>query len=140
MPGSSGRNSGNAGSGTGGGVVFIETLGRLIIDGTITATGSAGGAYYGGSSGGAVQIRCNGKLSGTGSISAKGGNCGGTAGHYGGGGGGGRVAVWYAAIADDAEITAAAPGGAGDGTTIGREGEDGTVYWHPIRGLKIFVR
>ena len=140
MPGSSGRNSGGSGNGTGGGVVLIETLGRLRIDGVITANGSDGSAYCGAASGGAVQIHCKGRLSGHGSISANGGAMTNDSGAWGGAGGGGRVAIRYAGKAGDTTLTAEAKGGAGAGTVVGREGEDGTVFWRQTSGFLLFLQ
>ena len=92
LPGSGGGGDGesNAG-GSGGGLLRLEVLGTLQVDGVLSANGTAGsGTNSGGGSGGSVWISA-GTLSGNGTISANGGE--GTA--TGGGGGGGRIAMNY---------------------------------------------
>jgi hypothetical protein len=81
---------GGALGGAGGGVVVVTVNGLLLLDGTISANGSAGtNPGAGGGAGGSVSLTV-GSLSGTGVIAVNGG-----AGQlpFGGGGGGGRIVV-----------------------------------------------
>jgi hypothetical protein len=76
--------------GTGGGAFELIVSNSLVLNGTISANGTAGiGQNSGGGSGGSVWIT-TGSISGLGTVSANGGS-----GDlpYGGGGGGGRIAV-----------------------------------------------
>ena len=83
---------GASGAGFGGGVVIINAINGIQLDGEITALGgNATGVGAGGGSGGTIVIRVdNGTISGSGKIRANGGR--GYA-YLGGGGGGGRVTV-----------------------------------------------
>jgi hypothetical protein len=96
-PGSGGEAGGNQGrwGRPGGGLVWIQSGGRIDLNGTISADAplqsTSGGG--GGGSGGGVYLKCDLFCgSGTGVITAKGGSTAGGAGE-GGGGGGGRIAV-----------------------------------------------
>ena len=91
------------------------------MDGRISASGSAGGAYEAGSgSGGSVLIYAP-AISGAGFIAADGG-----ASEV--GGGGGRIAVYYKDAASDVSaITVTAAGG----LTGADSGQDGTVNLIP---------
>ena len=102
-PGSGGGGGGFATvyGGNGGGQVRIEAEGEVLIDGSITANGMAGGSYSGGGSGGGVHIACH-TFGGNGAISANGGSYG-----YrsdGGSGGGGRVSIEYEQLTDPPAI------------------------------------
>ena len=105
-PGSSGYSNNNAGSGHGGGVVFIEASGAVTVNGTISADGGNSAAYNsnntdkglqdGGGAGGSVYIMCSTFSGSTGRISANGGggdhpNTTSTA----PAGSGGRIAIVY---------------------------------------------
>ncbi|KAJ7340196.1 hypothetical protein OS493_002927 [Desmophyllum pertusum] len=87
--GSGGGLGGSAGSG--GGVLSLEIVDALVVEGTITVSGSAGAASNsGGGSGGGIMIRTR-ALEGSGVIAVNGGAGSGN----GGGGGGGRMAVYW---------------------------------------------
>jgi hypothetical protein len=114
--------------GSGGGLVRLNARGMLTLDGSIIADGQ-GADYNGGSgSGGGIRIEA-GTLSGgsSGSISAQGGSGVGTY-PNGGAGGGGRIAVYYTDNSAFAGSVTAEGGKSGDGTTISRNGQDGTVH------------
>jgi hypothetical protein len=121
----SGSGGGNGGSpvpfnlgGTGGRALQLIVSNTLVLDGIISANGTAGaGQGSGGGSGGSVWLTV-GTLSGAGSVAANGG-----AGDlsYGGGGGGGRIALYYNASHFVGVLTAY--GGIGAST-----GGAGTIY------------
>jgi len=91
--GSSGNNSYLGETGAGGGAVKLFVQGKLQIDGTLSANGSAGsGSRYDSGAGGSLWIDTA-TLAGSGIIQANGANGGGSAPT--GGGSGGRVAVYY---------------------------------------------
>ena len=123
------------------GAVRIDVGGGMKLGGTISANGETAYAWHYGAgpgSGGSIFLSCRNKLSGTATITANGGN--GEGGGY--GGGGGRIAIWYGSIDDAADITAIAAGGSYRAETepSSNWGGDGSVYWHQIPGLMIFVR
>lgn len=96
--GSAGGSSNSGDGGIGGGLARLTVAGTVLLDGSITAKGSASG--YDGASGGAVFLTC-GQLLGNGVISAEGADVGYS-------GGGGRVAVYLtkqAASFDDFDGT-----------------------------------
>lgn len=111
----SGGCGGNGLGGAGGGIVQIDaTLGRVTVDGKITADGGQGGTGNagdpgGGGSGGAVYIRCK-SITGSGCISADGGDSGAQivsqSVYENGGGGGGRVAIDFNTTSQAAESPA----------------------------------
>ncbi len=116
--GGSGCNNG----GNGGGLATISAA-VVLLNGSIQANGTQGGACAygggaGGGSGGGVRIAC-GKLTGPGSIYARGGN---GVNQSPTAGGGGRIAIFYADISgfDPSHIYARG------GTT--RSGSAGTIY------------
>ena len=81
--------------GAGGGAIQLEVTNQLVVDGTITASGSGpSGTGGGGGSGGSLWIHAR-LLDGKGRMQADGGA--GSVSTYGsgGGGGGGRMAVYY---------------------------------------------
>ena len=92
------------GGGRGGGRITLD-VGKMVLNGAIKADGAyANGGNAGGGSGGSIQITAW-ELAGNGTISANGG------GHIsssvdgsGVGGGGGRIALYYDAIAPDADF------------------------------------
>jgi len=99
--GSSGGSDGQREGGMGGGIVTLDILGTLTIDGSITANGMNGalGSYSwdrntGGGSGGSIYITV-GTITGSGVITAHGGNGPSYSCYSGGGGGGGRIAIYY---------------------------------------------
>lgn len=78
-------------TGFGGGLVWIEAGGKIILDGAIRANGGSASGYQGAGSGGGVYIKCRSFAGGvSGVLTANGGNGGAES----GGGGGGRIAVW----------------------------------------------
>lgn len=120
----------------GGGLVWLETLHRMTLNGKISANGANSDNYIGATSGGSVYLHCGSCLSGTnGTITANGGNGGG----LGGSGGGGRIAVYHGAKAGNCAITAQAQGGRYSDDT-NKWGEDGTVYWGLVGGTVIMLR
>ena len=119
----------------GGGVVRIDALGKVTVDGTISADGTHVSNAGGGGSGGSIYITCR-TLAGNGDVRAT-GNDGAPDHHRCGAGGGGRVAVHYDAVAQAAEAAPAiafrVAGGVG-GTSYSHtenryaRGEPGTLY------------
>ena len=102
--------------GSGGGLVKLNIMGMLTVNGSISANGDAAAYPAGGGSGGGVWLIAT-TLAGNGVISANGG-----AGTFAsGGGGGGRVAVYYTTITFSGTTTAY--GGSGI-----MAGGAGTVY------------
>ena len=137
-PGSDAGNSSNSTyvGGWGGGIFWADVAGTVTLDGAIAMTGgNTLGREAGGGSGGAVNLRCQ-KLKGAGTITANGG-CGGAGTSWSGNGGGGRVAV-YCHNAEDwtGEMTAKA---GSNSYTYKYAAEDGTVYFHIIKGLMLMV-
>ena len=114
--------------GAGGGLVRIECLGTLAVDGSVLANGNNGAIYSteclasGGGSGGSIYISA-GTLAGSGLIAAHGGRGGGTGG---GGGGGGRIAIYYTTNNYSGDI--AAYGGFSGQYHGAQHGEEGTIY------------
>ncbi|NQT92214.1 MAG: hypothetical protein HQ559_05595 [Lentisphaerae bacterium] len=93
MPGSGGAGTGGQGlGGYGGGLIWIQAVDTITLDGTIEASGRQTMGYGGGGSGGGIFMDCW-RFSGGGSslLIARGGNSD----LNGGGGGGGRIAVWW---------------------------------------------
>ena len=130
--------------GNGGGVVRIETDGRIRCDGTINARGQhdpPGQEHAGGGGGGSIYLRCKAFAGGaSAALIADGGNCGTTLGQQGGAGGGGRIAVWYTYFGYSG--TASATNGLGGSNSPGETAEPGTVVWVliPPRGSVFMVR
>lgn len=107
----------------GGGLVWIESSGRVDLSGTISADAPAQNASSGagGGSGGGVYLRCRTFCgAGTAVISANGDPVA-----WGGGGGGGRIAVWRTHDVSTGAVTTSVIYGSGDqaGATVG------TVVW-----------
>ncbi|MBN1331574.1 fibronectin type III domain-containing protein, partial [Candidatus Dojkabacteria bacterium] len=116
--------SGGGGTGgAGGGVVMIESVGDVTVDGTISANGASISTINSGAgSGGSVKLISNGVFGSAGSggyIQANGGNA--TGATCSAGGGGGRVSVQYSSKTYDGAIEALYGSGG-----VGAEG--GTVY------------
>lgn len=145
LPGSGGGGyGGNLPGDDGGGLVWVEASGRVIVNGVITANGVDGIQYAGGGSGGGIYIVCQ-TITGGGRMQANGsdGNIT-TAGGYNdnGGGGGGRISVNYNGAAQLLEtlptVRFSAAGGLSwqgkqyalfnGGDMITSRGEPGTVY------------
>ncbi len=76
------------GGGKGGGMLAVTVSGKMILNGTMTASATDGSTNSGGGSGGSISLSV-GTISGTGALIADGGN----GGQNGGGGGGGRISV-----------------------------------------------
>jgi hypothetical protein len=103
--------------GAGGGAIYITVTGALLVNGRISANGTAGvGQGTGGGSGGSIVLTA-GTLVGSGTLSANGG----AGNELGGGGGGGRISVQYGVNAFEGVITA----WGGGGYSVGGAG---TVY------------
>ncbi|NLE41837.1 MAG: hypothetical protein GX615_08410, partial [Lentisphaerae bacterium] len=78
--------------GNGGGAIVIESVGAVVLDGSLLADGDNGvGTHAAGGSGGGIYVQCP-TIAGVGTLSAKGGL---GQGLWGGGGGGGRIALVY---------------------------------------------
>jgi hypothetical protein len=123
--GSGGRSVFSFLGGDGGGAARITVTGKLLLNGRISADGTAApGSGAGGGSGGSVWLTLGG-LSGAGTISADGGSGGQP---YGGGGGGGRISILY--TSNSFAGTIAARGGAG-----AVAGGAGTIYLKPNSGV-----
>lgn len=120
QPGSGGKGTAARG---GGGLVWIESLGLVQVDGSITANGTAAANSPGGS-GGAIYIRCH-TFAGNGAFEANGGT-GATTPDT--GGGGGRIAV--ARVKDYSALWATNSLGG----TIG--GSNGTVVFIQLPALR----
>jgi len=86
-----GYGSGDAMSGAGGGIIPLNVIGKLVVDGSMTANGTRSLATGGGGGAGGSIVLTVGALSGSGVVSANGGAGNG----FGGGGGGGRIAIHY---------------------------------------------
>ena len=108
LPGAGGNSAGWGEGGTGGGVVYLEALGAITVNGTVSADGAMAGYFYwsgtapnistdmdhvGAGAGGTVHL-CGNTIQGSGLISAVGGRSGQYAGGAQAAGGGGRVALW----------------------------------------------
>ena len=92
--GSGGAQSGGWGDGKyGGGLVHIEAVDSVLVDGSVLANGN-GSSYMGGGSGGAINIKCK-TFRGSGLLAAVGGNDMRSDWRNGGAGGGGRIAVIF---------------------------------------------
>jgi hypothetical protein len=86
--GGNGSTTPNAG-GSGGGIIYLNVLGNIAMQGTMSANGTRGlSTGSGGGAGGSIALTAH-NLTGTGIISANGGPGNG----FGGGGGGGRIAI-----------------------------------------------
>ena len=145
LPGSGGGGYNGAAGGRGGGLLRIEVVRNLTLNGLIAADGArptGGGNVGGGSgSGGGVYITCwTLRGDGGGVCRANGGDA--AAGpNSGGGGGGGRIAVWSVVDSSGGTITTEARGGTHD--TPACHGTAGTIVWGLIdvpRGTLITVR
>ena len=131
----------------GGGVVVFETVGRMTLNGSVTANGvnSPQGNYSGSSAGGSVWLLCGTKLGGTNAvITANAGDSTWTSSSNYKGGGGGYVSIWYQSLSDDvADWTVTARGGmlTREAARTSAWGEDGKTYWRQWhKGLQIYVR
>ena len=88
--GSGGAGKAGATGGFGGGLLWMRIINAAVVDGVVSANGTAPSSLCGDGSGGGIFLDC-GSFSGSGAISANGGMIAGTSGAH---GGGGRVAVW----------------------------------------------
>ena len=122
--------------GAGGGVVRVEAVKSVRVDGTINANANPGYLEGGGGAGGSIYIRCRRFYGGpTGALLAKGGDTGTGVGH-GGSGAGGRIAVWRSL--DAWQGTVSVTNGVAYATHLGGLG---TVVWGPLpAGMLIMVR
>jgi hypothetical protein len=110
--------------GAGGGVIRLEIVNSLALDGTLNATGESRGDYGAGGAGGSIYVRCR-KLSGGGLFRADGGNARLVDGS--GSGGGGRIAIWRAI--DTFTGSYSVTNGTG---VLTYQGEPGTVHWEKL--------
>ncbi|MBI2438836.1 MAG: hypothetical protein HYV36_08520 [Lentisphaerae bacterium] len=123
--------------GAGGGLIRIEAIGAVLVDGAMSANGAAGGATYGGGgSGGGIYIEC-GTFSGGGSLNAIGGS---NTNGGGGGGGGGRIAVIYDLTAQSGTNNPTGLFSAARGTATWQNGDIGTLYFADTRFLSTTMR
>ncbi len=136
--------------GYGGGVIRIEAVGTVWIDGTLLADGGNRETWGYGyitsynrcGAGGSIYLRVY-RLLGKGFLFARGGSA---TSYRGTGGGGGRIAVWTKIN----EWSGSPPTGAtvatnvagGVGSNAASHGETGTVYWtsFPLSGTLIQIR
>lgn len=132
-----GRNQSLNSTGRGGGLVIINIINNLTVNGEILASGSVGltgvSSTYdgsGGGSGGTISINTN-ILEGSGNITAVGGDGGEdlSAINHGGGGGGGRIKLGDAST-DISKFTGQTnvSGGTSDASGSTYQGSEGTVY------------
>lgn len=137
QPGSGGGCYTSATGGPGGGAVWIEATGRIVVNGGIRADGVRGGPNFGGISGGAgsgggIMVFCR-SIAGSGRISADGGVAEPCTYIRGGGGGGGRIAIVYDEAAQAGETVvpqlsaAEGEGGAGGTESVIANGDPGTI-------------
>ena len=122
-PGSGGSGRGQTANigGSGGGLVRIEAVDRVTLNGLLSANGQ-GSSYAGSGSGGGIYIRCKRFAGSNGLMNAMGGSAG-----AGGGGGGGRIAVSRErdlTSPPDTTWTNSVAGGSG-----GYTGSVGTIYF-----------
>jgi hypothetical protein len=128
FPGSGGGGGSNVAyyGDAGGGVVRIEAIGTLTVNGTISAMGATSpAARGGGGSGGSIFLSAQ-TFAGAGALNAAGGASGAA---YGGGGGGGRISITFDATAQSNTGPATAysvrlEGGKG----VHGSGEPGTLF------------
>jgi hypothetical protein len=140
-PGSGGARGSAANGSPGGGLVWVEATGNVVLNGRITANGAYAAAHGGAGSGGGVYLNCD-QLTGSsnGRLFATGGSC--QTGSGGGGGGGGRIAVrckWLRwAYTNQVAVT----GGAGGYPDANYQGQLGTVFWdiRTPKGVMFMVR
>jgi hypothetical protein len=117
-------------AGAGGGLVHLEVVNRVSLEGTITAKGQrAVTQSAGGGSGGGIYITCRRFMGSTnGELRVDGGNFANGIYSYEGGGGGGRLAVWSmspGASTNAVQVRYSATGGFA--TTY--PGQPGTIVW-----------
>lgn len=97
--GSGGGHTTSVSGGPGGGVIRIEASERILVNGTLSANGSAGVQFDnrdgGGGAGGSVYLLCDTFAGTNGLIRADGGRGSWYEAPFGGGGGGGRISLQY---------------------------------------------
>ena len=110
--------------GAGGGLVWLEIVGRVTLNGSLLARGSNPpdmGQGGGGGSGGGIYLRCDTLDGSSAGVRADAG----TGSAQSGGGGGGRIALWNSyLVAPTGTWTVTVNGGGGKGT-----GAPGTIVW-----------
>jgi hypothetical protein len=127
-PGSGGGSGWGTRAGNGGGAVRISAVGRVLIDGTISANGDNALEHGGGGSGGSIYVDCGVLAGSTSAVVRANGGTGWSpaANRYGGGGGGGgRIAFYYDFHRSKEKWVPAVAGGLGYNDVYG---EHGTVY------------
>ena len=131
-------------SGAGGGLVWLEVLRKVHVDGTINANGANSSAdHNGGGSGGGIFICCETWSVGPNAqLTANGGNGGTT--HSGYGGGGGRIAIWRSVDEDPTPLEDRDYLSVAFGKSIPSSSfmpKEGTIRWRRRPdGLMLFVR
>ena len=122
--------------GSGGGIIDLNVVGTLTVDGTIISNGSNGQQYAGGGSGGSIRLITD-ILTGSGSIQSNGGSRYSTSTNYrSGGGSGGRIAVYTTTSNLFTESQYIASGGEG----YYLYGAAGTVYINNNSVESLYVR
>lgn len=126
-------NASGPNGGSGGGLVRIEALQTVTVNGEINVDGQSGtginSLWSGGGSGGGVYIRCRTfEGSSMGSVRANGGN--GTTNNTSGGGGGGRIAIWR--VKGEYLGSVSATNGVAGNATYTNSGLPGTIVWGQI--------
>jgi len=145
-PGSGAGGYSTVAGGAGGGLVRIESTGKVTLNGTITANGQNGTSIpSAGGSGGAIYIQCVALAGDTAILSANGGSYGdyGSPVDLAGAGGGGRIAIWRERGPDNTNTwTITVTGGAGKIGYSPVSGADGTLFWGniPLRGTVLIIQ
>ena len=132
-----GSSSGNV---RGGGVIYINTPGKMSLCGTVNASScNQWNNWYAGGSGGSVYLNCRKLLPSTGTVKANGG----AGGHVSSAGGGGRIAIYANEGSTNGMTITSSKGVMQEASAYGAnydDATDGTVYWKQKTGLRIFVR
>ena len=144
--GSSSGGTANKAGASGGGLIILDSVGDIVVSGSLTANGSAGNGdsteSTGGGSGGSIKIVTAGAFSGTsGAITAIGGDGHDSSGTTtnGGGGGGGRIRVAYGADSSNylSSLVASTVSAGGTGPDAATNGGDGSLSAVDLYGPSI---
>jgi len=133
-PAAPGSGSGSWNGGFGGGLVWIEADGTILVNGTIAANGGSWAdmeeRYGGGGSGGGIYLTCDRIAGGSGGLISADGGDGGPTYDYCGPGGGGRIAAYFK---KDTFLGAKSRAkGDNDYVPSGQFAEDGTLVWFQL--------
>ncbi len=127
MPGSGGAANGAVPGGRGGGLVWVESVGNITLNGRISANGEPASPHSGAGSGGGIYFNCR-QLKGNsaGRLAAEGGHVLGG----GGCGGGGRIAVTCRSLSWGYTNQVSVLGGTNANHPEPEiQGQLGTIYW-----------